>query len=377
MKFNVASKQLYNQVAAVSRVISSKNAMTILNNFLFVLKGDELTITASDIENTLTAKIEVTEVEGEGVFCADARKIVELLKELPDQGITFEINETNFAISITYFNGDFSLIGINGAEYPSDREVVDESQCLELEIPAAEIIDGIENTLFAVGSDEIWPQMMGILWDMRPENMTFVATDSRKLVKYLNGNIKPGVEGSFILPVKPASILKNILVKNEESVKIRVEPKSATFTFGNYVFNCRFIKGQFPDYNRVIPKNNPYSLTVDRLSFLNSVKRVAIFVEQGHGLVKFKLEPEKITMKAQDNTLCTSGTETLSGSFDGSPMVIGFSSNYLIEIFSTLKSKDVILKLSDPSRPGLFLPDENEEGNELLMLLMPMTVSEF
>lgn len=377
MKFNVASKLLYNQASMVSKVISSKNAMPILNNFLFTLNGSTLTITASDVENTLSADIEVTDCEGQGSFCADAKKIVDLLKELPDQGILFEINDTNFSIKIKTLNGDFNLIGANGSEYPETVVETNPEETLNFEAPTSQIQNGLDNTLFAVGNDEIWPQMMGVYWDITPQNITFVATDSRKLVKYVDATGTPGVQGSFILPSKAAAILKNILVKTDSAVKVTVDSKSGTFKTSGSRLNCRFIKGTFPDYTRVIPQNNPYVITVDRVSFLNAVKRVAVFVEQGHGLIRFMLEPEEVTIKAQDNNLCTSGVEKLACSYNGNKLLIGFGATYLIEIFSTIQTPEVELHLSDPSRPGLFLPSENKENTELTMLLMPMMVNDF
>ena len=186
----------------------------------------------------------------------------------------------------------------------------------------------------------------------------------------------PGIECSCIIPLKPATIVKNILAK-EETVKIHIEPKSATFQTDHFTFNCRFIKGNFPDYNRVIPQNNPYILTIDRMSLLTAVKRVGVFVDPGHGLVKFKLNPTQIMMKAQDNNFCTEARETLQCDFTGSEMIIGFSAPYLIEIISTISTDDIVIKLSDPSRPGVFVPQEDSADSELLMLLMPMTVQDF
>ena len=362
MKFNVPSKTLYNYVSSVSKVINSKNALAILNNFLFNLEGNQLTVTASDLENTLTARIPVTEAEGEGKFCIDARRLVDLLKEMPDQGITFEIND-NLAVEITYPSGNYSLIAINGNEYPSNKDDDDNIGKLEFTCPTKQIIDGIDNTLFAVGNDDLRPQMMGILWDIKPDAITFVATDTRKLVRYKNSLSAPGVEGSCILPIKPATVLKNVFSK-EENVNVIIEPKSATFESASFTFNCRFIKGNFPDYNRVIPTNNPYKLTIDRQSFLNAV-------------VKFKLTPDKVILKAQDNNFQTSAWESIPCDFTGDEMVIGFSAPYLIEIFGTLSTSDIVISLSDPSRPGVFLPSENKENSDLLMLLMPMTVAEF
>lgn len=376
MKFNVSSKTLYSYVSAVSKVINSKNALTILNNFLFELSDNTLTITASDLENTLVAHLEVMDAEGEGKFCVDARRLVDLLKEMPDQGISFDINDDNLAVEIVYPSGNYSFIAINGNEYPSNESVDESTDIIEFTCPTEQIVKGIDNTLFAVGNDDLRPQMMGILWDIKPDAITFVATDTRKLVKYRNAMSAPGVEGSCILPIKPATVIKNVFAKEDE-VKVTLEPKSATFESPSYKFNCRFIKGSFPDYNRVIPVKNPYVITVDRQSFLNAVRRVGVFVDQGHGLVKFKIEKDQLTMKATDNNFCTSAREVVPCDFTGTEMIIGFSAPYLIEIFNTISTTDILIKLSDPSRPGVFVPSENSENSELLMLLMPMTVSDF
>ncbi|WP_302330017.1 DNA polymerase III subunit beta [uncultured Muribaculum sp.] len=376
MKFNVSSKTLYSYVSAVSKVINSKNALTILNNFLFELSDNTLTITASDLENTLLAHLEVMDAEGEGKFCVDARRMVDLLKEMPDQGISFDINDDNLAVEIVYPSGNYSFIAINGNEYPSNESVDESTDIIEFTCPTEQIIKGIDNTLFAVGNDDLRPQMMGILWDIKPDAITFVATDTRKLVKYRNAMSAPGVEGSCILPIKPATVIKNVFAKEDE-VKVTLEPKSATFESPSYKFNCRFIKGSFPDYNRVIPVKNPYAITVDRQSFLNAVRRVGVFVDQGHGLVKFKIEKDQLTMKATDNNFCTSAREVVPCDFTGTEIIIGFSAPYLIEIFNTISTTDILIKLSDPSRPGVFVPSENSENSELLMLLMPMTVSDF
>lgn len=376
MKFNVPSKTLYSYVSAVSKVINSKNALAILNNFLFNLDGSMLTITASDMENTLTARVLVTEAEGNGQFCIDAHRMVDLLREIPDQGITFNINDETLAVEITYPGGNYSLIAINGIEYPSSKTESADDESLKFTCPSEQIIKGIDNTLFAVSSDELRPQMMGILWDIKTDNITFVATDTRKLVKYRNSLSQPGVEGSFILPVKPANILKSVFAKEEE-IKATIDPKSATFESDAYTFNCRFIKGNFPDYNKVIPSNNPCTLTIDRQLFVNAVRRVGIFVQASNGLIKFKLTPDKILMKAQDNNVCTLAREELNCDYVGHELVIGLSAPYLIEICNTISTTELVVKLADPSRPCVFLPSENDENSELLMLLMPMNVTDF
>lgn len=376
MKFNVPSKTLYSYVSAVSKVINSKNALVILNNFLFELDGDTLTITASDLENTLTARVPVTEAEGSGKFCVDARRVVDLLKSMPDIGITFEIDDNSLAIEITYPNGNYSFVGINGNEYPQRNPEDEETEKISFSCPSEQIIRGIDNTLFAVGNDDLRPQMMGILWDIKPDGITFVATDTRKMVKYRNSMSQPGEEGSCILPLKPATVIKNVFPKDTE-IKVTIDSKSAMLETPSYTFSCSLLKGTFPDYNRVIPSNNPFVLTVDRQSFLAAVRRVGVFVDPGHGLVKFKISPDKVTLKATDKNYCTQAIESVPCEFTGSDMVIGFSAPYLMEIFGTLTTIDVVIKLSDPSRPGVFLPSENGADSELLMLLMPMNVSDF
>lgn len=377
MKFNVPSKTLYGYVSAVSKVINSKNALTILNNFLFELSGNTVRITASDMENTLTARVPVTDAEGEGKFCVDARRLTDLLKSMPDLGITFEIDDANLAIEIKYPSGTYSFIGINGNEYPQPAtESTAETDRLDFTCPTEQIIKGIDNTLFAVGTDDLRPQMMGILWDITPEAITFVATDTRKLVKYRNSMSAPGATGSCIVPLKPATVIKNVFPKEPE-LHVVIDNKRAVIESPSFTFTCQLLKGMYPDYNRVIPANNPYVLTVDRQSFLAAVRRVGVFVDPGHGLVKFKIAPDNITLKATDSNFCTQAVESVPCDFNHNEMVIGFSAPYLVEIFSTLVTTDVVVKLSDPSRPGVFLPSENEEDSELLMLLMPMNVSDF
>ena len=376
MKFNVPSKTLYNCASAVSKVINSKNALTILNNFLFELNGNVLTITASDVENRLVSHVEVMDAEGEGCFCVDARRIVELLKEMPDQGITFEINDDNLSVEINYSSGNSSLIAINGNEFPANEAESGAENAISFTCPTEQILKGIENTMFAVGNDELRPQMMGILWDIKPDGIVFVATDTRKLVKYTNTLSAPKAEGSFILPLKPANVIKNVFAKDDE-ISVHLTNKGVTFESASYKFNCRLIKGNFPDYNRVIPTANPNEVTVDRLSFLNAVRRMAVFVDPSHGLVKFKLSDNKMELKVTDNNFCTSGHEEVTCNYAGQETIIGFSAQYLIEIANIINTDDMVIKLADPSRPGMFLPSENNDYSELVVILMPMTVSDF
>lgn len=377
MKFNVESKVLYSVASAVSKVINSKNPMPILNNFLLELRGNILTITASDIENTLSASVSVMEAEGEGKFCVDAPRLTNLLKSMPDIGIMFEIDDDSLAIQVSYNNGagKFDFIGIVGDEYPAPRVVMDQD-AVNFTVPCEQILAGIDNTIFAVGTDTLRPQMMGIYFDIMDDGITFVATDTRKLVRYRNSLAAPGVTTSCIMPTKPAQVIKNVLPK-EGDVKISIDSKRALLQTDNIVFSCQLLKGTYPNYNRVVPENNPYTMTVDTQSFLSALRRVSVFGDPGQNLVKLRITQNEVTVKAVDNAYCTRAIESVPCDFDKDEMVIGFSAPYVMEIFSTIPSGEVVVKLSDPSRPGVFCPSEQGANTDLLMILMPMNVTEF
>ncbi len=377
MKFNVESKVLYSSASAVSKVINSKNPMPILNNFLLDLKGNVLTITASDIENTLSARVPVMEAEGEGRFCVDARRLTDLLKSMPDIGITFEIDDQSLAIQVTYNGGagKFDFIGLVGDEYPTPQVATD-ADAVNFTVPSNQILAGIDNTLFAVGNDTLRPQMMGIYWDVMDDGITFVATDTRKLVRYRNSMTAPGVTTSCIMPTKPAQVIKNVLPKDVE-VKVSIDSKRALIETEDITFSCQLLKGVYPNYNRVVPENNPYTMTVDTSSFLSALRRVSVFGDQGQNQVKLRITPTQVTVKAVDNAYCTRAVENVPCDFDKDEMVIGFSAPYVMEIFSTIPTSEVVVSLSDPSRPGVFRPSEQRENTDLLMILMPMNVTEF
>lgn len=376
MKFVVPSKALYSVTSGVGKVINSKNALAILNNFLFSLEDNNLTITGCDTENALFGTLGVLEVEGSGSFCIDARRLTELLKELPDQPLTFEINDSTYETVIRYPGGDYNMVAISGDQYPEYKKEEEDGEPVTFVCPSSQLLSGLEKTLFAVGSDDGHPQMKGVLLEVNPENITFVSTDTRKLVRYIDSTSQPGVAAKSILPAKPAAILKSLL-PGDGSVKVTMSSKSATIEFGDYVFNCRFIKGNYPPYNRVIPQNNPYVLRLDRQRFLNAVRRVGVFVDPGFGLEKFKITNDTIYIKSSDANMQSAGNEKLDCEYTGPELVIGFSAPFLIEIFNNITTDEVIMYLADPSRPGLICPSENPENTDLLMILMPMNVTEF
>lgn len=371
MKFNVPSKALFAHLSSLSKVVNSKNTISILDNFLFKLEGDSIVITGSDQETTMTTTMGVFDASGEGSFAVNVKNLLDLLKELPDQPLSFEIDDDRFEISIVYQNGKFQFVGIDGKEFPQKETSNEETTTLVL--PVDEVKKGIEKTIFAVGQEEIRRIMMGILWDIKPDMITFVASDTHKLVRYQNAKLACGIETSFILPTKPASLLNNILAKSEGDVRITIDSKSATFEVDEYTLSCRFINGKYPNYNSVIPQNNPYSMTADRALMLNAIRRVSVFASVG-GLVKLDLKENEVMLKAQDVDFSTWAEEVLPCEYQGESMVIGFNDTKIIEILNNINCDMVRITLSDPSRAGVFLPEKQDEGEDLLILLMPMMI---
>lgn len=371
MKFEIPSKLLFTHLSALSKVINTKNTISILDNFLFTLEGEEVVITGSDQETTMTTTISVINPEGNGSFAVNVKNLLDLLKELPDQPLRFEIDDARFEITLYYQNGKYNFVGIDGQEFPREEASGEEKNSFLL--PVKEVKRGIEKTLFAVGQDEIRRIMMGILWDIKPDMITFVASDTHKLVRYQNKRTVTGLTASFILPTKPASILNNILPKGDGDVKISIDTKSATFELEGYTLTCRFINGKYPNYNSVIPQNNPYKLLADRQSLLNAVRRVSVFASTG-GLVRLDLQNNNVMLKAQDVDFSTSAEETLACEYEGENMMIGFNDTKTIEILNNIDSDNIMIMLSDPSRAGVFLPETQEEGEDLLVLLMPMMI---
>ena len=372
MKFNIESKLLLTHLSAASKVVNSKNTVTILENFLFSLKGNMLTITCSDLDTTLTTSVEVQDAEGEGKFAAKVNTLLELLKELPDLGLEVEINDETLEINIKYINGRFNLVGISGDEFPTRAE--SEGDVVTFTMPAKNIVSGINHTLFAVSTDQLRPMMTGIFWDIKPENIIFVASDTHKLVRYTQNDVKSGFERSFIIPSKPASILSSILDKKADNVDVTIDAKSATFKTAEYELSCRFVNGKYPNYNSVIPQNTLYQLTSDRATLLNALRRVSVFADANSGEVRLQISANELLMSAQDINFATSAEEKIQCEYNGANMIIGFNDSNIIEVLKNIDSESVTIKLLDPLRAGIFLPAEQKENEELLILLVPMRI---
>jgi len=375
MKFVISSTDLLNHLQAISRVISTKNTLPILDNFLFKLQDNELVITASDLESTLTTRMHLDNTSGEGLIAIPARILNDTLKEFPEQPLTFDISTENYSVVITTDNGKFSIVGQNGDDFPQYPVLKDDIK-LTVRMSAEVLLHGISRTIFATADDELRPVMNGIYLDFSPENMTFVASDAHKLVRYKRFDIQAEAESSFILPKKPASLLRNILGREKHDVVIEFDDKNALFTLTDYKLVSRLVEGNYPNYSSVIPSNNPNKVIMDRLDIINSLRRVSVFSSQASNLVKLDLSRNQVTVSAQDIDFSISAYEKLQCQYEGEEMEIGFKSTFLIEILNNLASREVIMELSDPSRAGLLLPAEKDSDDEdLLMLLMPMMIN--
>jgi DNA polymerase-3 subunit beta len=374
MKFNVSSSKLFSQLQAVSRVINNKNSLPILDDILFDLSGNELRLTASDGETTIRTSVEVDGVEGSGKVASAAKLLLETLKEFSEQPLAFTIDENNFAVSMISQNGTYSFVGVNGNEFPEMPAA--EADARSLRLPASVLQNAIEKTIFCTADDDLRPVMNGIFFDLAEDKVTMVATDAHRLVRYTNTSAGIGAAASFILPKKPAGLLKNLLAKEEGDVNVTFGAKNARFEFGSTIIVCRQIEGRFPNYNAVIPQGNQNVMTVDRQTLVNACKRVAVFANNGTAQLRLALSEDNIKISAQDIDFSTSAEETIRCDYKGTPMAIGFKAPFLIDLLSSIESADVQLKLADPARAGLILPAENAENEDVLMLLMPMLLND-
>ena len=374
MKFDVSSTALLSCLQSISKVIASKNSLPILDSFLFNLEGNTLTVTASDAETRLVTSVEVMNVQGAGLFAISAKILLDPLKELPEQPLTFDINDENLEVFIHFQNGKYNFIGQKGDTYPRQKPLKENAVTLLIDAPV--LLSGVSRSLFATADDELRPVMNGVYFDIHADDLTFVATDGHKLVRLRNLSIQSSEQASFILPKKPANLLKTLLAKETGVVQVKFDDNNAYLTCANFEMVCRLIEGRYPNYNGVIPQENPYKVIIDRISFLNALKRVSVFSNQASSLVKLHLKDNLMTVSAQDIDFSTSAEERIVCQFEGTELNIGFKATYLIEILGNICSEEVILELADPTRAGLLVPAENAENEDLLMLLMPMMLND-
>lgn len=374
MRFTLSSSTLNARLQMLARTLSNKNTISILDCFLFEVGNNALTITASDSENVMQSVIELEECSGEGRFAIASRTILDAVKELAEQPLSFEVNESSLSVEVHYQNGVYRLTAQDASEYPVLQPI--EGGANVINISSEMLLGAISRSLFAASQDEIRPVMTGIYFDLTEDYLTVVATDGHKLVRSRNKTVKSSTPASFILPKKPATLLKNVLSRNDGDVVIKFYDKGAEIRYADGVLSCRLLEGRYPNYNSVIPENNPNEMTIDRKALIGALKRVLPFASESSQLVRFHLAGGGLDLMSEDIDFATSAKESVICNYDGNPMDIGFKGTAMSDILNNLESEEVVIRLADPSRAGVITPSTQDEQEDVLMLIMPMLLND-
>tara|TARA_A100001011_G_scaffold392682_1_gene480793 strand:+ start:312 stop:1430 length:1119 start_codon:yes stop_codon:yes gene_type:complete len=371
MKFIVSSSTLLKELISISGIINSNNTLPILDNILFEIFENKLSITASDLQSTITSSLTV-ESNQNGNAAIPAKLLIETLKTFPEQPLTFYLENQNNTIEISSEQGKYSLAFFNGAEFPKAPSIETPNNT---NIHSSILVKGINKTIFATGNDELRPVMSGIYFKLSDSGLTLVSTDAHKLVKYNRYDVEGNQNAEFILPKKPLNILKNLLNNIDENVNIEFNETNAKYKFGKITLTCRLIEGKYPNYSAVIPTENPNKLLIDRISFLNSIKRVSIFSNKATHQIRLVIKGNEIHISAEDADFSNKAEERLSCQYEGSNIEIGFNSKFLNEMVSNLETENIILEMSASNRAGILLPEENKDSESVLMLVMPVMLN--
>ena len=374
MRFTVSSTALSSKLNALAKVINSKNSLPILADFLFDIQDNVLYLTASDSENVINTQMELTESDANGRFAINNHDLLEAIKGFSEQPITFDVNLQDNIAKISYQNGLFSLPVENADEYPQSQPITEGTNTIVM--PSNVLADNINRSLFATAQDELRPVMNGIYFDLTSEHLAVVASDGHKLVRNKIFTVRSEQPASFILPKKPAGLLKNLLQKDGGDVEIKFNERNAEINYGDGRLSCRLIEGRYPNYNSVIPQNNTNTLTVDRLALLAALRRVQPFANDSSNLIRFHVEGSTLQLDAEDFDFSKTATERMICDYNGQPMSIGFKGSAFIEILTNFDCEEVVIQLADPSRAGLVIPSEQPEGQDVLMLMMPMLLND-
>lgn len=373
MRFIVSTSTLLKQLQAVNGASSSSTVLPILENFLFEIKEGILTISATDLQTSMTTSLAVESKE-EGKIAIPSKILLETLKTLPDQPIAFTVDDNTFAIEISAGDGKYKLSGENGEDFPKIPVVENASS---VNLPASVLAEAINKTIFAVSNDELRPAMTGVYCQLTPQHLTFVSTDAHKLVRYRRMDAKSDSAASFILPKKALTLLKSSLPTDDVNVSVEYNSTSAFFKFGNINLICRLIDERYPDYEAVIPQNNTNKLTLDRALFLNSLRRVVIFANKTTHQVRLKITGSELNISSEDIDFSNEAHERLSCQYEGDDMEIGFNARFLIEMLNNLSGEEVSIEMSTPNRAGLLFPQTNDENENVLMLVMPVMLNSY
>lgn len=374
MKFTVNSAELYNHLQNLDKVILSKNSLPILSCILFEISDTTLTMRATDKEITLMSSIQLAEAGGDANFAINAKQILEILKSIPEQPVTLDVNTSSLQIDLAYQNGHMAFQGENAEEFPMLK--VADSEMTSVEAPASALNKALANAIVAAATDSNKIAMQSIFFDITPEEFVVVASDGRKLAKsQINSNTN-GMTTSFIVPQKPVNIIRAVLDKCEGNIKINTSTEgNATFDMGSYTMHCRLVTDPYPDYRKVFPKSNDRIASIDTASFVNALRRVMIVADKGTELVKMQFDSNNLTISTENNNYAQSAEENLFCQYDGLPIKIGFKGNSMLDLLTRISSDETLIKLSDPSRAGIIVPAEQDEDVSVVMLLMPLLIT--
>ncbi|QNF34172.1 DNA polymerase III subunit beta [Adhaeribacter swui] len=373
MKFIVSSSALLKQLQSINGVVANNPVVPILENFLFEIHDGTLTITASDLETSMITEIHV-EAKEDGRIAAPARILLETLKNLPDQPVTFTIDEETYTIELSSANGRYKLSGENATDFPKVPVVKSQNS---IEVPSNVLARAINKTIFAVSTDELRPAMTGIFVQLSDSNITFVATDGHRLLRYRRSDVAPGDTASIIIPRKAFTLLKSTLPAEPTSVRVEFNTSNASFSFDNIRLVCRLIDERYPDYENVIPVKNPNKLSIDRYDLLSSVRRISIYSNKTTHQVRLKIAGSELQISAEDLDFSNEANERLSCQYEGEDMEIGFNAKFLLEMLNNIDSDEVNLELSTPNRAGLLMPTNNDDNENILMLVMPVMLNNY
>lgn len=373
MKFVVSSSALLKQLSAINGVIASNPVVPILENFLCEVSSGKLTITASDLQTSMITEMEV-DAEESGSIAVPARILIDTLKNLPEQPVTFTIDASSYNIEIHSANGQYRLSGENATDFPSIAKVEDG---YDVEIPSDVLSSAVNNTLFATSTDELRPAMTGVYVNLKDDNSTFVATDGHRLIRYLRSDVHSTNQSSLIIPRKALSLLKNSLPGDRVPVNVQFNASNVFFKFNNIQLICRLIDERYPDYENVIPQDNKNEMVISRLELLSSLKRIAIYANKTTHQVRLKITGSELHISAEDLDFSNEANEQLSCEHEGEDIEIGFNARFLIEMLNNLDSDEIILKLSAPNRAGLIVPKDSDSDEDILMLVMPVMLNNY
>jgi DNA polymerase-3 subunit beta len=371
MNFVVSTSALLKSLQLISGVVNSSSVLPILEDFLFEIKGGKLRVSATDLETSMSTELGV-ESKDNGKIAIPAKMILETLKTLSEQPLTFKVDEKTFAVEIVSETGNYKLSGENPSDFP---KIPQSDDTAEVSISAAVLSESISSSLFAVSNDDLRPAMTGVLFQTDEEGTTLVATDAHKLVKLIRTDVKSPKAASFIMPKKALTLLKSSLPHSETSVKVAFNKSNAFYSFDNTNLICRLIDAQYPDYNAVIPTGNGNKLTIERLELQNALRRISIYSNKTTYQVVFSIAGSELKISAQDLDFSNEAHERLACVYEGNDMDIAFNARFLIEMLGVLTSKEIVIELSTPTRAGVIRPIEHDAEEDLLMLIMPVMIN--